>query len=383
MARTIRFLCGGCGKEFGSHLDSHACPACGGAISLKSPQSRFPVAEITARPATLWRYSEALPSTADPVTLGESVTPLVPFEIAGQQLLAKCEFTCPTGSYKDRGATVLMTHLKESGTRAVVEDSSGNAGAAMAAYAARAGIDITIFCPASAAAGKLVQIQAYGATLRRVEGPRPRATDALIAHVEETGAEYASHLWHPLFLQGVKTMAFEICEQLQWDVPDVVLCPVGAGSILLGLHMGFSELRQAGIVDRLPRLVAVQAANNAALLQAFTAGDARVQPLPDPLPTLAEGIALPAPVRDREVLSALRETGGTVVAVTEAAILAGLSALGRCGFFVEPTAAVIWDGFEQLQRCGFIKKGEKAVAVLSGNGLKAAQLMADNPAMLK
>ena len=113
-----------------------------------------------------------------------------------------------------------------------------------------------------------------------------------------------------------------------------------------------------------------------------TAGDARVQPLPDPLPTLAEGIALPAPVRDREVLSALRETGGTVVAVTEAAILAGLSALGRCGFFVEPTAAVIWDGFEQLQRCGFVKKGEKAVAVLSGNGLKAAQLMADNPAML-
>ena len=203
-----------------------------------------------------------------------------------------------------------------------------------------------------------------------------------MAHVEETGAEYASHLWHPLFLEGVKTMAFEICEQLGWEAPDVALCPVGAGSILLGLHMGFVALRAAGIVDRLPRLAAVQAANNAALQQAFAAGEDRVRPVAAPTPTVAEGIALPAPVRDRELLAALRETEGTVVAVEEEAIWAGLGALGRCGLFVEPTAAVIWNGFEQLQQQGFIKSGDRTVAVLSGHGLKSAQLLADNPAML-
>ena len=381
MARPIHFLCGNCGNDAGSRLESHACSACGSAVSIQRRESRFPIDDITRRPATLWRYAEALlPMTDDPVTLGESTTPLVPFEIGGAQLLAKCEFTCPTGSYKDRGAALLMTYLKQSGTRAVVEDSSGNAGAAMAAYAARAGIDITIFCPASAAAGKLVQIQAYGATLRRVDGPRPLATDALMTHVAETGVEYASHLWHPVFLEGVKTLAFEICEQLNWSVPDTVLCPVGAGSILLGLYLGFSELRDAGIVKRLPRLVAVQAANNAALLQAFSAGDERVVPLQLSRPTVAEGIALPAPVRDRELLSALRESAGTVVAVEEAAILDGLKALGRCGFFVEPTAAVVWHGFELLQQRGFIRKGDTAVAVLSGHGLKAAQSLVDSNA---
>ena len=375
-----QFYCGRCGGESGAPLDSHACPACSGPLSIHREPARFPLDALAHRPACMWRYAEALPDCGDPVSLGESVTPLVPFEIAGEPLLAKCEFTCATGSYKDRGAALLMTHLRQSAVEAVVEDSSGNAGAAMAAYAARAGIDITIFCPASAAAAKLVQIQAHGAELRRIDGPRAAATEALINHVRESGTTYASHLWHPLFIEGVKTMAFEICEQMDWDVPDAILCPVGAGNILLGIDVGFVELRDAGVVDRLPRLVAVQAANNSALKQAFDSGSEEVSPPQSTTPTVAEGIALPVPVRDRELLAALRKSGGTVVAVEEADILSGLGNLGRCGFFVEPTAAVVWDGFDQLRRSGFISGGDTTVAVLSGSGLKAAQLLAETSA---
>ena len=376
MAKSLRFCCCRCDAQFGDEPQAHACPHCSGPLALEREPVTFTLEAIANRPASLWRYAEALPAFDEPISLGETVTPLVPFEIGGSQLLAKCEFNCPTGSYKDRGAALLMSHLVQRGITTVVEDSSGNAGAAMAAYAARAGIDITIFCPASAAAGKLVQIQTYGATLRRIDGPRPRATEALLDHVQATGATYASHLWHPLFVEGVKTMAFEIAEQLDWDPPDVVLCPVGAGSILLGLHLGFDQLRQAGIVARVPRLVAVQAASNAALQRAFAAGAEGVEP-GETKPTLAEGIALPAPARDREVLAGLRETGGTVVAVEEEQILAGVARLGRCGLFVEPTSAVIWNGFEQLREDGYVAAGETVVAVLSGNGLKAAQLLAD------
>lgn len=321
----------------------------------------------------MWRYAEALPQFAAPVSLGECLTPLVPCRIGATDVLLKWEPALPTGSYKDRGSAMLVSYLHSLGVQEAVEDSSGNAGASLAAYAARAGIRLKVFCPASASPGKLLQIRLYGAGLVQVEGPRPRATEALAEYQTRTGATYASHLWHPLFVEGVKTMAFEIAEQLGWSAPGIVLCPVGAGSILLGLHKGFTELLAAGVITRLPQLVAVQAQHVAPLCAAFSQGDTEVARATAPLPTLAEGIALPAPVRGKALLQAVRESGGSVVAVSEEEIASGVRHFGKAGFCVEPTSAVVWAAVERLDREGRLTAEGPVVAVLSGHGLKAAQ----------
>ncbi|MFC1526826.1 pyridoxal-phosphate dependent enzyme, partial [Candidatus Latescibacterota bacterium] len=302
--------CAACGAETELDPSLYQCPECDGPLDFRLDHRAFPREAIQGRPASLWRYAEALPRLDVLVSLGEPVTSLVPLQIGDVQVLAKCEYELPSGSYKDRGGALLISYLKSLGVSEAVEDSSGNAGASLAAYAARAGMRLRVFCPRSAAAGKLAQIQLYGADLVRVEGPRARATEALHEYVGASGSTYASHLWQPLFLEGIRTLAYEICEQLGWVAPDYVFCPVGAGSILLGLYRGFSDLMAAGVTDAMPRLIAVQAANAAAVTAAFERGADRVEPLGSAQPTLAEGIALPAPVRDAEVLEALQVSKG-------------------------------------------------------------------------
>jgi threonine synthase len=323
----------------------------------------------------MWRYAEALAVSGDPVSLGEPMTPLVAVEHGGRRVELKCDYLLPSGSYKDRGAATLMTHLRAIGVRRAVEDSSGNAAAALAAYAARAGIQLTVFCPASASPAKLAQIRLHGAGLRLIEGPRARATEALDAHVAASGEFYASHLWHPVFLEGIKTLAFEIAEQRGWRAPGAILCPVGAGSILLGLWLGFAELRRAALVEAMPRLFAVQSERNCPVVRAWERGAADVEPGPAE-PTLAEGIAV-APVRGREVLRALRETGGGAVRVAEGEIRSGLLALGRHGIGVEPTSAVVLPALDRLLAEGGLGGGEDVALVLSGSALKAGARLGD------
>jgi threonine synthase len=365
------FRCSACQAQHAWGLLAHQCPSCGGPLDFALEQVAFPRETIASRPPGMWRYAEALPAFDCPISLGEALTPLVPCRIGETEGWCKCEYSLPTGSYKDRGSALLVSYLKELEVEEAVEDSSGNAGASLAAYAARAGLRLKVFCPASASAGKLLQIRLYGAELMPVEGPRPRATEALLAYAQRTKTPYASHLWHPLFVEGVKTLAFEVVEQLGWRAPGTVLCPVGAGSILLGLCKGFSELRQAGVIPSLPRLVAVQARHVSPLFKACHEGAEEVARAQAPLPTLAEGIALPAPVRGKALLQAIRASGGTVLAVSEEEIAAGVRHFGRAGFCVEPTSAVVWAGVEQLAREG--RAEGPVVAVLSGHGLKAAQ----------
>ena len=303
----MSMICGRCGRTYGAREPVWRC-ACGGPLALEPSASLDPT-RVGAREATMWRYREALAVDGDPVSLGEPMTPLVAIEHDGHRVELKCDYLLPSGSYKDRGAAVLMTHLRAIGIDRAVEDSSGNAAASLAAYAARAGIRLTVFCPASASPGKLAQIRLHGAELRLVEGPRPRATEALEAHLAATGEFYASHLWHPFFLEGMKTLAFEIAEQRGWRAPHAVLCPVGAGSILLGLWTGFAELRRAGLIDRMPRLFAVQAERVCPVYSAHERGAGDVEAAVS-RPTLAEGIALPRPVRGPEVLEGHPGDGG-------------------------------------------------------------------------
>jgi threonine synthase len=331
--------------------------------------------EIAAGEASLWRYRAALALAGPPrVSLGEGWTPLVERSWDGAPVLFKLESQMPTGSFKDRGAAVMLNHLIEVGVGPIHEDSSGNAGSSIATYAAAAGLSCRIYVPATAPRGKIVQIAASGAEVRAIPGTRQAVTEAALAALGESF--YASHNWQPFFVEGTKTLAYELWEQLGFRVPDSILVPTGYGSNILGLERGFGELARRGELDRQPRLFAVQAENCGAFAAAWRAGAVDYVPFA-PNPTAADGIATVKPVRTREVLAALRLSGGAPVAVPESEIAPALKRLGRLGLFVEPTAATAAAAFSQLLRSGTVRRGDTTVIVLTGHGLKATDKIAD------
>ncbi len=318
--------------------------------------------DIERSEPSLWRYRAAIRvEDVGRVSLGEGFTPLVEADWDGRRLLFKCEQLMPTGSFKDRGTTVMMSHLKQAGVEALLEDSSGNAGASIAAYAAAAGIRARIMAPAGAPAAKRVQIAAAGAELLEVTGDRDAVAHAALAAAEEMF--YASHNRQPFFLEGTKTLAFELWEQLGFRAPAAVAAPCGNGANILGLYLGFRELQEAGEIDALPRLYAVQAANNAPVRALF---DGRARPS---APTVADGIATAQPIKGRMVADAVRATGGSVPVASEEAILGALGRLARSGWFVEPTSAVVAAALPQIP-------DDDLVLVLTGSGLKTLDVHA-------
>jgi threonine synthase len=357
------FVCPRCGQRYPITSGRWLC-ACGGIFELE-PLPRLDPARIVSEERSLWRYTQALPLRpgSRPVSLGEGWTPLVPMGGEDSPLL-KLEFTNPSGSYKDRGASVLVSKLAELGIHDMVEDSSGNAGAALAAYAARAGATAHIYVPAGNSSPKLRQIVAYGAEMVAVQGTRAEATAAAIAAAQHS--YYASHAHNPLFVEGCKTMAYEIWEQLGRRAPETLITPVGQGSILLGLYKGFSDLLASGLISALPRLVGVQAAACAPLANAMRNG-LEIPEAVVPGPTLAEGIQIAAPVRGRELVAALGADRGTCLSVSEDEIALAARDLAHAGFYSEATSAVTLAGYRQLggaSACG------RTVLILSGSGLK-------------
>jgi threonine synthase len=280
----------------------------------------------------------------------------------------------PTGSFKDRGASVMLSLLRAQGITHVLEDSSGNGGAAVAGYAAAGGMRATIMTPASTSPGKTVQMRAYGAEIRLIPGSRQDTADAAVR--EAASIFYASHNWHPFFLQGTKTLAYELWEDLGFRAPDNIITPCGAGSNVLGCAIGFSELLRAGEITKLPRIFAVQPAHCGPIAAAFLAGtDAEVA---TPIePTIAEGTAIAKPIRRREVIAALRDSRGGAVLVSEASIEAALFDLARTGVYVEPTSAQVAAGFSKLLAEGTIRPDETTVLVMTGSGLKATGRIAE------
>jgi threonine synthase len=375
MADAAPYLCPACGARAAADRPVWRC-ACGSHLNL-SPGAGLGRGDIIAGDASLWRYRAALAVGGPPrVSLGEGWTPLVERRWAGMPVWFKLESQMPTGSFKDRGTAVMLNHLLVLGVGRVHEDSSGNAGASLATYAAAAGLPCTIYVPAAAPRGKIVQIAASGAAVRPIPGTRQAVTEAALAAAEAGGSFYASHNWQPFFIEGTKTLAYELWEQLGFRAPDTIVVSTGYGSNILGLERGFDELIRRGEIDRFPRLFAVQAANCAALAAAWTAGADDYVPI-TPQPTVADGIATAKPVRTREVLAALRRSGGAVVAVPEADIAPALRALGRMGLFVEPTAATAAAALSQLLAAGTISPDDTTVAVLTGHGLKATDTIGE------
>ncbi|MFA4932616.1 MAG: pyridoxal-phosphate dependent enzyme [Caldisericia bacterium] len=362
--------CARCGRDYDDDGRRLRCE-CGGMLDVRFEPS-FRPSMTAGRLYDQWRYREALPVGDDVVTMGEGWTPLLSVVFNGSALLIKQEQLFPTGSFKDRGAAVLMTHLRELGVKRVVEDSSGNAGCAVAAYAARAGIACDIYVPEDTSPAKTAQIEACGATLHRVPGTREDTARAAL----EAAAKcvYASHVYSPWFLQGTKTFAYEVAEQLGWAAPDTLVLPAGNGTLLLGAYLGFTELTRAGIVSHVPRIIAVQAVACAPLAGAFAEG------LDEPIAihasyTAAEGIAIAAPARGAQILAAVRATGGSFMTVAEQEIVTSLRDCCRGGWFIEPTSAAVIAGARRYTRTA--APGEIIVTAFTGHGLKAAGKIAE------
>lgn len=361
-------VCSTCGAVHEAAALAWRCH-CGGVLDVEGPT---PVPAVTDRQrarTSLWRYESVLPVPLDErISLGEGSSPLVR-SAARPNVRLKLDFLMPTLSFKDRGAVVLATLAARLGVRAALTDSSGNAGTAAAAYLARAGIPCRIVVPASTSPAKLAQMRAHGAEVVTVPGSRADAA----AHARELVAQepatfYASHVHHPYFLHGVKTFGYEIWEQSGRTLPDTVLVPVGNGTLALGCYLAFRELVEAGLADRLPTLVAVQASGCAPVAEAFAARRTQVAPAVDPRATLAEGIAIAAPPRGAQILAAIRDTGGTVVTVDDDDVRAARAQLAAEGLYVEPTSAVCWAAWSAVPER--LRDGD-VVIPLCGAGLKA------------
>lgn len=350
-----RYHCESCGSRFEIEVSRFRCE-CAGVLSLEAERAVLP-RDLAGRGGGLARYREAFAWHDGPtpvIDLGERGTPLIHL---GNRVSAKCDFLLPTGSFKDRGVQVLIALARLLGASDVVVDSSGNAGASVAAHCASAGLSCTVVVPDSAPRAKLLQARLYGARVLEVPGGRDAASATALDLALTPGTFYASHVENPFFLEGTRGWAFEVWEQLG-DAPDQVVLSVGNGSLLLGAHAGFTYLFEQGLTTRIPSIVAVQAAGWAGL------ADAK---LDEGASTLADGIMIKSPRRLARMRRALVESRGRVLVVDDEAITSAHADLLSRGIWVEPTAAAAWAGFRGLG----VERGERAVINLSGAGFKA------------
>ena len=333
----------------------------------------YPDGGKTLPPASAGGYTPPLPfHKTESYSLLPSETPLAELpKLAAvlrlRSLSAKLEYLSPTGSFKDRGTAVMIGVATESGVSELVEDSSGNAGASVAAYAARNGIRAHIFAPASAPRAKLQQIEVYGAEVHVVEGSREETAAAAVDFSRERGLVYASHALSPFFVEGTKTFAYEIARQSGNELPDHIVFPVGNGSLLLGAWKGLRELRESGEAQQTPRLHCVQSTVRPVVAdfmgEEWSAGGAGT--------TVAGGIAVAAPVRLEQIVQAVRATGGTAVSVDDAEIVRWQWLLaGREGIFAEPTSAAAFAGLFRLVADGTIDADDAVLVPVTGAGTK-------------
>ncbi|MCW2762583.1 MAG: threonine synthase [Marmoricola sp.] len=335
--------------------------------------------EIAGRSPDLWRYHEVLPvrDPAHVITLGEGMTPLLPLPAYGAPigvpgLLMKDEGLIPTGTFKARGAAVGVSRARELGVRAIAMPTNGNAGAAWSVYAARAGLGSLIVMPVDAPEITRRECVVSGAELYLVDGLINHAGALVKAAVEErSGYQEVSTLKEPYRIEGKKTMGYEIAEQLGWQLPDVILYPAGGGVGLIGIHKAMLEMQELGwITGKLPRLVAVQAEGCKPIVDAFDAG-LDESTLAQGTHTIAFGINVPKALGDFLVLEAVRESGGTAIAVSDSVILAELAALARAeGAWICPEGAACMAAARELRESGWIAEGERVVVLNTGTGLK-------------
>ena len=370
----IELRCPKCSTSRPADMSSEACRDCGSPLDVA----------YNSHPDGL-RIPSPVHDPSFKVSLGEGNTPSVILTTIGAdlpfgRLYAKLEFLNPTGSFKDRGTATMLSVANEHGVTELVEDSSGNAGASVSAYAARAGIKSHIFVPADAPEAKLSQIMAYGTEIHPIQGPRAAVTDAAIAYAKQHDLVCASHMLSPYFAEGTKAFAYEVLEQFGDAMPAHIVFPVGNGSLLIGASNGFNELQQAGKIEKVPRLHCVQSRNVMPLVAAFNGQEWSPEVAPK---TVAGGISIAAPSRQWQILQILRLTGGSAVAVEESSILRMQRDLAEQeGIFAEPTSAAAFAGLEILAAQGVFQEGEDVLVPVTGFGLKDEPPRSDLPPVL-
>jgi len=372
---TLR--CIDCGAVFESDPAGYTCSRCSGLLEAVREGGALSRTDLFGRPAEgIWRFRALLPFEADvhPVSLDEGHTPLIRTlnlskELGVRNLHVKNEGQNPTGSFKDRGMTVSVTRAMQSGVRVLICASTGNTSASMSAYAARAGVTAAIIVPSGkVAAGKMVQATAYGATIIRVDGSFDDALSMLLGTISGLPGFSGMNSVNPYRLEGQKTAAFEMYEQLGFSVPDYVVLPVGNAGNISAIWKGFKELKAFGITEKLPRMVGVQAEGASPIARAFWKGSDVISPVQHPS-TIASAIRIGRPASGKKALAALRESNGMVLTVTDAEITAARRLLSsKEGIFVEPASAAPIAALVEIG--GRLEKDAVVVCVATGNGLK-------------
>lgn len=370
-----------CKAGFGVQERIWACNDCGSLLDVKynyeEVQKSFKKDDLLKRISSLWRYKEILPirQMENVCSLGEGWTYLQKSSNYGntfglKRLFFKLEYLNPTGSFKDRGSTVLVSKAKEIQVKSMIDDSSGNAGSSISAYCAKAGIKSHIYVPASAPAGKTTQVKMYGAKLMRIDGTREDVAKAAQEACRVEGRYYGSHNMNPYFLEGNKTFAYEVAEQMGWAVPDHIVFPVGGGTLIVGAWKGLDELMELGWIEKFPKLHCVQAEACMPIVHAYQRGSDHIVEVEES-ETVAGGVRIRRPARGEQVLDAVRGTGGTALAVADEELLHHQKVLAqREGIFAEPTSCVALGGLAKLCENREIDHGETVVVPITGFGLK-------------
>lgn len=346
MKSDFNYYCSACEKEYPWNSLEFQCD-CGGLFQVNHGAS-FDADLIESSVPSLMRYAHAFPETVREhmasISLGEGWTGAIARSSKEPNVIVKMDHLMPTLSFKDRGAIVLVAIAKAIGVDRIVQDSSGNAGHAVATYAARAGIECEIFVPKDCSPKKIAMIEATGSKANIVKGSREHTADATLQAASQSGTFYASHVYNPLFYEGTRTYVFEIFEQLG-RLPDRMIVPLGNGTLVLGVAKAIEELAKSGLTQDACQIVAVQAENCAPIHKAFQNGTTTVGQV-DNLGTAAEGIAIARPKRGDEVLAAINQTGGEIWVSREVDLLPTLNRMRRLGFDIEPTTAATFAAFD-------------------------------------
>ena len=385
MEQVLGFRCMVCGRTYGPGEIDYVCPLHGddGIVDVLYDYDRIrtatnPEAIAAGGVTSIWRYKALLPVAPDavvpPLRVGWTplyAAPRLAETVGLHSVWIKDDGVNPTASFKDRASALAVVKANEVGATTITTASTGNAAAALAGLAASVGLRAVIFVPRTAPQAKIAQHLIYGARVFLVDGTYDDAFELTLQVSREFGWYNRNTAYNPFMSEGKKTAAYEICEQLGWQVPDVVFVPVGDGCILGGIYKGFRDLLALGWIDRLPRLIGVQAEGSASLVTAFEQGLSWDRIRPVHAETVADSICASLP-RDRaKALAAVRETGGGLLAVSDEAILGAIPMLARkTGVFCEPAAAAPYAGLAEAVDRGWIDPDERVVLLLTGSGLK-------------
>lgn len=362
----LEFHCTRCGKRVPVTTHSPVCE-CGGLYELDPVNKPFDLKKIDRSTWSLFRYREFLTGLGEAwqsVTLGEGLSPVVELEPG---VFLKVDYMMPTLSFKDRGAATLVSHMKAIGVTQCVQDSSGNAGHAVAAYCARAGIACEIYVPEGTSPKKIAMIKATGAACRVIEGSRDHCADVCRARVHDEGVYYANHVVNPFFYEGMKTYIYEVFEQMG-RIPEHIIVPVGNGTLYLGVIKALEHLLASGVIDHFPKVIALQSEHCDPLYEAYRENSDEALPVAV-RPTIAEGIAIGKPLRAKEILTLARKHNVVFVRAPENRLLAWRERLAKKGFYIEHTTAanfVAWEAYQETYGAS-----SDVLITLCGAGIKS------------